>query len=58
MEASASVPAAEKKEAKSGILEGIAFPEPGRKASALALAAAVAAQGGTFSSARLAGVGG
>ncbi|XP_047628132.1 zinc finger protein GLI2 [Phacochoerus africanus] len=45
MEASASVPAVEKKEAKSGILEGIAFPEPGRKASALAVAAAVAAQG-------------
>nr|XP_031533636.1 zinc finger protein GLI2 [Vicugna pacos] len=51
METSASATAAEKKEAKSGILEGPAFPDPGRKASALAVAtaaaaaAAVAAQG-------------
>ncbi|KAG8523827.1 hypothetical protein J0S82_002862 [Galemys pyrenaicus] len=50
METSASVPATEKKDAKSGILEGTAFPDPGRKASALAVAtaaaaAAVAAQG-------------
>nr|XP_019604657.1 PREDICTED: zinc finger protein GLI2 isoform X1 [Rhinolophus sinicus] len=50
METSASATAAEKKEAKSGILEGAAFPDPGRKASALAVAtvaaaAAAAAQG-------------
>ncbi|XP_054555600.1 zinc finger protein GLI2 isoform X1 [Talpa occidentalis] len=50
METSASAPATEKKDAKSGILEGPAFPDPGRKASALAVAtaaaaAAVAAQG-------------
>ncbi|XP_058571522.1 zinc finger protein GLI2 isoform X1 [Neofelis nebulosa] len=49
METSASVTATEKKDAKSGSLEGVAFPNPGRKASALAVAtaaaAAVAAQG-------------
>ncbi|XP_054979427.1 zinc finger protein GLI2 [Sorex araneus] len=51
MEMSAPAPAAEKKEAKGGILEAAAFPDPGRKASALAVAtaaaaaAAVAAQG-------------
>nr|XP_036881486.1 zinc finger protein GLI2 isoform X1 [Manis javanica]XP_036881487.1 zinc finger protein GLI2 isoform X1 [Manis javanica] len=48
METSASATAAEKKGAKSGILEGAAFPDPGRKASALVVAtaaAAVAAQG-------------
>nr|XP_010953048.1 zinc finger protein GLI2 [Camelus bactrianus] len=43
METSASATAAEKKEAKSGILEGPAFPDPGRKASALAVATAAAA---------------
>ncbi|KAB0360757.1 hypothetical protein FD754_004913 [Muntiacus muntjak] len=51
METSASATATDKKEVKSGILEGLAFPDPGRKASALAVAtaaaaAAVAAQGG------------
>ncbi|XP_049629094.1 zinc finger protein GLI2 isoform X2 [Suncus etruscus] len=51
MEMSAPAPAMEKKEAKGGILEASAFPDPGRKASALAVAtaaaaaAAVAAQG-------------
>lgn len=60
METSTSATASEKKEAKSGILEGAAFPEPGRKASALAVAtvaaaAAAAAQGGTFYFAHLAG---
>lgn len=58
MEMSASVTATEKKDAKSGSLEGAAFPDPGRKASALAVAtaaAAVAAHGGTLCSARLAG---
>ncbi|KAB0380399.1 hypothetical protein FD755_008183 [Muntiacus reevesi] len=50
METSASATATDKKEVKSGILEGLAFPDPGRKASALAVAtaaaaAAVAAQG-------------
>ncbi|XP_034497848.1 zinc finger protein GLI2 [Ailuropoda melanoleuca] len=47
METSASVTATEKKDAKSGSLEGAAFPDPGRKASALAVAtaAAVAAHG-------------
>nr|XP_023478501.1 zinc finger protein GLI2 [Equus caballus]XP_023478502.1 zinc finger protein GLI2 [Equus caballus]XP_023478503.1 zinc finger protein GLI2 [Equus caballus]XP_023478504.1 zinc finger protein GLI2 [Equus caballus]XP_023478505.1 zinc finger protein GLI2 [Equus caballus] len=49
METSASAAASEKKEAKSGILEATAFPDPARKASALAVAtaaaAAVAAQG-------------
>lgn len=56
METSASATAAEKKGAKSGILEGAAFPDPGRKASALAVAtaaAAVATQGGTLCSAHL-----
>lgn len=50
METSASVAATEKKDAKSGSLEGAAFPDPGRKASALAVAAAaaVAAHGGTL----------
>lgn len=49
METSASVTATEKKDAKSGSLEGVAFPDAGRKASALAVAAAaVAAQGGTY----------
>uniref|UniRef100_A0A8C7AEI4 GLI family zinc finger 2 n=1 Tax=Neovison vison TaxID=452646 RepID=A0A8C7AEI4_NEOVI len=42
METSASVTATEKKDAKSGSLEGAAFPDPGRKASALAVAAAAA----------------
>lgn len=55
METSASAAASEKKEAKSGILEATAFPDPARKASALAVAtaaaAAVAAQGGTRCSA-------
>lgn len=61
MEMSAPAPAMEKKEAKGGILEASAFPDPGRKASALAVAtaaaaaAAVAAQGGTFCFAHLAG---
>ncbi|XP_055428894.1 zinc finger protein GLI2 [Bubalus kerabau] len=50
METSASATATDKKEVKGGILEGLAFPDPGRKASALAVAtaaaaAAVAAQG-------------
>ena len=59
METSASATATDKKEVKSVILEGLAFPDPGRKASALAAAAAaVAAQGGICCSARLArGVG-
>ncbi|XP_065736299.1 zinc finger protein GLI2 isoform X3 [Phocoena phocoena] len=43
METSASATATDKKEAKSGILEGVAFPDPGRKASALAVATATAA---------------
>ncbi|XP_023972865.1 zinc finger protein GLI2 isoform X1 [Physeter macrocephalus] len=43
METSASATATDKKEAKSGILEGVAFPDPGRKASALAVATAAAA---------------
>lgn len=59
METSASVTATEKKDAKSGSLEGVAFPDPGRKASALAVAtaaaAAVAAQGGTMCSSHSAG---
>ncbi|XP_013376546.1 PREDICTED: zinc finger protein GLI2 [Chinchilla lanigera] len=47
METSAPATASEKKEAKSGILEGSAFPDPGKKACPLAVAAAaaVAAQG-------------
>lgn len=51
METSAPITATEKKDAKSGSLEGAAFPDPGRKASALAVAtaaAAVAAHGGTW----------
>lgn len=60
METSTSATAAEKKEAESAILEGAAFPDPGRKASALAVAtvaaaAAAAAQGGTFRFAHLVG---
>uniref|UniRef100_A0A8C9JA34 GLI2 n=1 Tax=Panthera tigris altaica TaxID=74533 RepID=A0A8C9JA34_PANTA len=59
METSASVTATEKKDAKSGSLEGVAFPDPGRKASALAVAtaaaAAVAAQGGNMCSSHSAG---
>ncbi|XP_060033958.1 zinc finger protein GLI2 isoform X2 [Erinaceus europaeus] len=48
METPASALTTEKREVKSSILEGAAFPDPGRKASALAVAAAaaVAAQGG------------
>ena len=62
METSASATATDKKEVKGGILEGLAFPDPGRKASALAVAtaaaaAAVAAQGGTCCSMHLAGEG-
>ncbi|KAI2524921.1 GLI family zinc finger 2 [Homo sapiens] len=49
METSASATASEKQEAKSGILEAAGFPDPGKKASPLvvaaAAAAAVAAQG-------------
>ncbi|XP_040835113.1 zinc finger protein GLI2 isoform X2 [Ochotona curzoniae] len=45
MEASAPATALEKKEGKGGILETSAFPDPGKKAAPLALAAAVAAQG-------------
>lgn len=55
METSASVTTTEKEDAKSGSLEGTAFPDPGRKASALAVATAVAAHGGTLCSACLAG---
>uniref|UniRef100_A0A8I3SAI2 GLI family zinc finger 2 n=1 Tax=Canis lupus familiaris TaxID=9615 RepID=A0A8I3SAI2_CANLF len=43
METSAPITATEKKDAKSGSLEGAAFPDPGRKASALAVATAAAA---------------
>ncbi|XP_077009641.1 zinc finger protein GLI2 [Tamandua tetradactyla] len=43
METPASATAAEKKEAESGTLEGSGFPDPGRKASPLAVAAAAAA---------------
>ncbi|KAM5279630.1 zinc finger protein GLI2 isoform 2-T2 [Ctenodactylus gundi] len=43
MEASAPAPASEKKEAKSGIPEGSAFPDSGKKACPLAVAAAAAA---------------
>lgn len=51
MEMSAPAPAVEKKEAKSGLLEDSSFPDPGKKACPLAVAAAaaVAAQGGTLS---------
>lgn len=52
METSAPAPALEKKEAKSGLLEDSSFPDPGKKACPLAVAAAaaaVAAQGGTLS---------
>lgn len=52
METSAQAPALEKKEAKSGLLEDSSFPDPGKKACPLAVAApaaAVAAQGGTLS---------
>ncbi|KAM7105076.1 zinc finger protein GLI2 isoform 1-T2 [Molossus nigricans] len=50
MDTSAAATATEKKEGKSGIAEGAAFPDPGRKTSALAVAtvaaaAAAAAQG-------------
>ncbi|XP_069877980.1 zinc finger protein GLI2 [Dipodomys merriami] len=47
METSAPATSLEKKEAKSGILEGSGFPDPGKKACPLAVAAAaaVAAQG-------------
>lgn len=47
MEASAPATTLEKKEGKGGILETSAFPDPGKKAAPLALAAAVAAQGGS-----------
>lgn len=52
METSVPAPAVEKKEAKSGLLEDSSFPDPGKKASPLAVAAAaaaVAAQGGILS---------
>jgi hypothetical protein len=49
METSAPAPALEKKEAKSGLLEDSSFPDPGKKACPLAVAAAVAAHGGTLS---------
>lgn len=52
METSAPAPALEKKGAKSGLLEDSSFPDPGKKACPLAVAAAaaaVAAQGGTLS---------
>lgn len=55
METPAPAPAVEKKEAKSGLLEDSSFPDPGKKACPLAVAAAaaaaaaVAAQGGTLS---------
>lgn len=53
METSAPAPALEKKETKSGLLEDSSFPDPGKKACPLAVAAAaaaaVAAQGGTLS---------
>nr|CAK12557.1 GLI-Kruppel family member [Mus musculus]CAK18609.1 GLI-Kruppel family member [Mus musculus] len=45
METSAPAPALEKKEAKSGLLEDSSFPDPGKKACPLAVAAAVAAHG-------------
>lgn len=51
METSAPAPALEKKEAKSSLLEDSSFPDPGKKACPLvvaAAAAAVAAQGGTL----------
>lgn len=55
MDTSASA-AAEKREGKSAIPEGAAFPDVGRKTSALAVAvAAAAAQGGTFYFAHLEG---
>ncbi|XP_062971823.1 zinc finger protein GLI2 isoform X2 [Cynocephalus volans] len=43
METSASATAVDKQEAKSGILDGTSFPDPGKKASPLAVAAAAAA---------------
>uniref|UniRef100_A0A2K5CRB3 GLI2 n=1 Tax=Aotus nancymaae TaxID=37293 RepID=A0A2K5CRB3_AOTNA len=43
METSASATASEKQEAKSGILEAAGFPDPGKKASPLVVAAAAAA---------------
>ncbi|XP_008573016.1 PREDICTED: zinc finger protein GLI2 [Galeopterus variegatus] len=43
METSASATAVEKQEAKSGILDSTSFPDPGKKASPLAVAAAAAA---------------
>lgn len=51
METSVPAPAVEKKEAKSGLLEDGSFPDPGKKACPLvvAAAAAVAAQGGILS---------
>lgn len=60
MDASAAATATEKQEGKSGLVEGAAFPDPGRKTSALAVAtvaaaAAAAAQGGTLSFAHLVG---
>jgi zinc finger protein GLI2 len=56
MEMSAPATAVEKKEAKSGTLEGSGFPDPSKKACPLAVAAAaaVAAQGGTLCFAHLA----
>lgn len=57
MDTSASAATTERKEGKSGIPEGAAFTDSGRKTSALAVAAAaaVAAQGGTCFFAHLAG---
>ncbi|KAM7335802.1 hypothetical protein ACRRTK_004295 [Alexandromys fortis] len=54
METSVPAPAVEKKEAKSGLLEDSSFPDPGKKACPLvvAAAAAVAAQGVEKSTAR------
>lgn len=52
METSVPAPAVEKKETKSGLLEDSSFPDPGKKACPLAVAAAaaaVAAQGGILS---------
>ncbi|EDL87908.1 rCG64213, partial [Rattus norvegicus] len=42
METSAQAPALEKKEAKSGLLEDSSFPDPGKKACPLAVAAPAA----------------
>lgn len=60
MDTSTAATATEKKEGKSGIVEGAALPDPARKTSALAVAtvaaaAAAAAQGGTLCFAHLVG---